>query len=170
MEDFDIRKIEFELIWKRQNPNLSEELTDFWNRSAPQMEQKTIQERLHQCVFAVRSAGKKLIGVSTAIDVHVERLHHRFYATRLLLDTQFRIPGLMSALMVKTRDHLEAIHKIDVPPEGECVGLITIVENERLQKYRNEAVWPASGLVYIGDTPKGFPIRIYYFKGAKIQH
>lgn len=168
MGDSAERDIRFEVVWKKQVPSLKEDIMAFWKRNAPELGQHTLEERIDQCAIAVRTPENELIGISTAFDVYVERLKHRFYAVRLMLDEKHRIPGLMSTLMVKTRDHLESIHKTDPPPAGECVGLITIVENQRLQKYRNEAVWPASGMVYIGNTPKGFPIRIYYFQGARI--
>ena len=48
------------------------------------------------------------------------------------------------------------------------IGVITLVENEALKQHRNEAIWPASKMVYIGNSREGHHIRVYYFAGARI--
>src|SRR5690606_40096147 len=123
-------------------------------------------ERLSQIVYAVRDKDGQVAGLSTAFKVFVKQLGHHLFAVRLMLADQYRIPGLTSQLLVMTRDHLESIHATDT--EEKTIGIITVVENARLKHFRNEAVWPASGMVYIGNTPKGHHVRVYYFKGARI--
>lgn len=83
-----------------------------------------------------------------------------------MLRPDYRIPGLTSRLLVSTRDFLESIHSRD--ESNPAIGIITLVENRRLKEHRNEAVWPASGMVYIGNSGDGHHIRVYYFKGARI--
>jgi len=42
------------------------------------------------------------------------------------------------------------------------------VENELVKKNKREAIWPASKMIYAGNSAKGHHIRIYYFKGATL--
>src|SRR5690606_26709092 len=123
-------------------------------------------ERLKQIVFVVRGPGECIAGLSTAYKIYVPRLRNHFYAIRLMLVPGYRIPGLPSKLLVLTRDLLESVHSREtVDP---AIGIVTLVENSRLKEMRNEAIWPASGMVYIGNSKEGHQLRVYYFKGARI--
>src|SRR6202008_4433515 len=100
----------------------------------------------------------------TAVRMDIPQLKNHLYSFRLFIDPDYRIPGLTSALIVKTRDELEMRTKNE-PSSGEkCVGMIRLVENDRILQYRREAVWPPSKMVYIGNSPKGKHIRVYYFE------
>jgi hypothetical protein len=50
------------------------------------------------------------------------------------------------------------------------VGVFVVVENPKLNedKIHRAAVWRAYQMYFIGYTSKGYPIRVYYFEGAKI--
>lgn len=135
-----------------------------WLRSMPKIPEDRINERLKQLVLVVRN-NEEVVGVSTAQKIFVPNLRHHLYNFRCFIDPDYRVPGLTSTLLVKTRDFLEQIYNKDEPSE-QAIGIIAMAEDERIKKYRNEAVWPASGMVYIGDTPKGYPIRVYYFRKA----
>jgi hypothetical protein len=78
----------------------------------------------------------------------------------------FRHPGLASKIIVETRDLLEAYNK--TVTSNSCIGMITFVENPRIQEFRREAIWMASKMAYIGMDKQGRHIRVYYFKGATI--
>ena len=69
----------------------------------------------------------------------------------------------VSKLTTNTLDYLESIHK---SIDQRVIGVIAEFENKDLQKI-NYAV-SKSGFVFIGFSKKGNPIRVYYFKGAKI--
>ena len=32
----------------------------------------------------------------------------------------------------------------------------------------NKAIWPGTEMMFIGNTPKGYPVRIRYFEGVKV--
>lgn len=131
------------------------------------MSEDKIEQRLNQVVHVVESEGT-VVGVSTAYKAYIKQLSNYLYAFRCFIAPQFRVPGLTSAVIVKTRDYLEEIHLQDGPDSERCVGVITLVENDRIMQYRREAIWPTSKMVYIGNSPKGKHIRVYYFKGARI--
>lgn len=139
-----------------------------WRKEVPGLSDEEIQKRLPQVAFVVQDSEEHVVGVSTAYKAFIKQLNHNLYAYRCFIAPAHRVPGLTSALLVKTRDYLEAIHKNDGPENEHCIGIITLVENERIMEHRREAVWPASKMVYIGNTPKGKHIRVYYFKGARI--
>jgi hypothetical protein len=132
------------------------------------MGEEEMQKRLTQVRFVVRTSKGEVVGVSTAYKAFIKQLNNFLYAYRCFIAADHRVPGLTSTLLVRTRDYLEEIHQSDGPEKERCVGVITLVENDRIMQHRREAIWPASKMVYIGNSPKGKHIRVYYFKGARI--
>jgi len=158
----------FENLWKKNDAEIHVKTRQLWKKNFPAMPDQTIEERIHQVVFAIATRDGNFIGVSTAYKVYLEHLKHHYYAFRCFIDPKYRIPGLTTTLLVKTRDWLEEIYQQDGDEKERCIGVITMVENERLMKVRTEAIWRGSGMVYIGNSQSGKPIRVYYFKRAVI--
>lgn len=157
--------ISFENVWRKDNTVIKRQVLDIWLRVVG-LHPDEAHQRIDQLVFVALNEKKEVIGISTAVKIYVKRLHNFLYAFRCMLLPDYRIPGLTSKLLVMTRDFLEGIHEHD--GDEKAIGVITLVENKKLREHRNEAVWPASRMVYIGDTREGVPIRVYYFKGARI--
>ena len=158
----------FENLWQKKDSPFHASIIKLWKKNAPGMPAEQFTNRLHQIVFAVVNESGEVVGVSTAFKIYVKQLRNYMYAFRCLVDPAYRSPGLPSALIVKTRDYLEQIYSTDREGEGQCIGIITLVKNEHFRKVRNEAIWPASKMVYIGNSQKGYPIRVYYFNKALI--
>jgi len=162
----DSQNLVLENVWRKDVSAIRQRVFELWEAySGPVATQA--EDRLKQLAFVVKDEGGAVVGMSTAFKVYVKQLRNYFYAVRLMLAPAYRIPGLTSKLLVSTRDFFEAVHGQDEIP-GRAIGLITLVENERLKQHRNEAIWPASGMVYIGNSGEGHHIRVYYFKGARI--
>lgn len=154
-----------ENVWGRNTDPLRDTVLEIWrNNGGPTGLQA--EDRLAQLVFVVKDETGRVVGMSTAFKAYIRQLRNYCYAIRLMLVPGHRIPGLTSRLLVSTRDFLESIHQQDTTDRA--IGMITLVENPHLKEKRNEAIWPASGMVYIGNSKEGHHIRIYYFKGARI--
>jgi hypothetical protein len=158
----------FENLWKKNDTLLHVKVKQLWERNFPDMPEKILSDRIHQVVFAVTNASGEVVGVSTAYKTYIEQLKHFLYGFRCFLDPAYRIPGLTTKILVNTRDWLEHIHTSDGAEHERCIGVITMMENERLMKHRTEAILPGSGMVYIGNSPQGKHLRVYYFKKALI--
>lgn len=155
----------FENVWEKQVFE-RQEIKTIWRQFSPDLDDFMAEERLKQIVWLVKNEFQQVVALSTAYPAWIKQLRLYMYAVRLLIVPGYRIPGLMSKLMVDTRDFLEANRS---GLEGEMPqGIITLVENEKLKRMRNEAVWPVSRMVYIGNSKKGHHIYVYYFKGALI--
>jgi hypothetical protein len=162
MEGQDKQKVEFENVWKKSVPAIEEQVVGIWKNFGGLNDAK-IEERLDQLVFVVKN-NNHVVGVSTAFKTYIQQLRNYFYVYRCLITPGNNIPGIDAKLTVLTRDFLELIHDKD----NRAAGLLTLIENPKL-KERTCAVWPASGFVYIGNSKSGGHIRVYYFKGARIQ-
>ncbi len=158
----------FENLWKKNDTSIHTKSRQLWKKHFPNMPDKMLDERVHQVVFAVTTLEGNFVGISTAYKAYIDQLKNNMYAFRCFIDPDHRVPGLTTKLLVKTRDWLEEIYQQDGDEKEHCIGVITMVENERLIKVRTEAIWRGSGMVYIGNTKAGKPIRVYYFKKALI--
>lgn len=158
----------FENLWKKNDPAWHARVQQLWRKNFPAMPEQILSERIHQVVFAVTNETGEVVAVSTAYRTYIEQLKNFLYGFRCFVDPAYRVPGLTTKILVRTRDWLEEIHTTDGAEKERCIGVITMVENERLMKHRTEAVWRGSGMVYIGNTPQGKHLRVYYFKKALI--
>jgi hypothetical protein len=161
-------KLIFENLWQKSDSPIQGKVKQLWKKHFPSLTEEQMNTRLRQVVMTVRTPEGEVVGLSTAYKAYIKHLKNHLYAFRCFIDPAYRIPGLTEVIMVNTRDFLEEIHITDGKEGEQCIGMITLVENERIMKYRTEAIWPASKMVYIGNSPKGYHIRAYYFKKAMI--
>ena len=155
----------FENVWRTDLRQVGDQVLNIWMlHRGPKG--KAARERLKELVYVVKNNRGEVVGISTAFKAHVKQLRNYFFVFRLMIIPGYRVPGLTSRLLVLTRDFLESIHSTET--EDKPVGLVTLVENDDLKIHRNEAIWPASKMVYIGNSKEGHHIRVYYFAGARI--
>lgn len=155
--------IHFKAVWL--NSKASQAAIQFWQRLNALPEGTDAVKRSTEAVY-LALYGDKVIGVTTAFPIKVQRLNNNFfYSFRVLIDPEFRTPGLVDKLCVLTKELLSQNRNCY---GNECIGMITLVQNQYLKKFRNEVIWPSSGFTYIGDTKAGHHIRILYFDRAYI--
>lgn len=157
-----------ENVWQKMSPGLEKEVITFWEDNKMLRPGFSSEERARQVALLIRSQKEnKIVGVSTAATVTFKQLNsNNFYLYRSIILTGYRHPGLTSKIIVETRDLLEAFSKQDA--SNRCIGMLTFVENPRIQQFRREAIWPASKMAFIGVDKEGRHIRVYYFRGAVI--
>ena len=155
----------FENVWGKDVSHVRTQVLNIWKQHGGPIGEKG-QDRLRELLFLVKNSAGEVVGMSTAFKAYIKQLRNHFFVFRLMIVPSVRVPGLTSKLLLLTRDFLESVHTEETndPP----IGLLTLVENEELKKFRNEAVWPASKMVYIGNSKGGHHIRVYYFKGVRI--
>lgn len=164
MNTMNHHKVTFENLWRKDLGELKKEILTIWKQHYPGFEEQHAEERAKQIVFVIKSEFEQVVGLSTAHKVFIKQFDNYFYSIRLLILPEYRSNKFATTLLVKSRDFLESIHKEDKP--NQAIGLITLVENEQLKQNKREAIWPASKMVYAGNSKMGHHIRVYYFKGA----
>ena len=48
-----------------------------------------------------------------------------------------------------------------------AIGVLVVSQAEFIRGW-NKAIWPGTEMMFIGNTPKGYPVRIRYFEGVKV--
>jgi hypothetical protein len=159
-------QLDITYVWKNVTPDLQKDIIDFWVSHQMLRPETDTQDRAQQVVLTVRH-NSKIVGLASADVVSFHQLNDNiFYNFRMIVLPEFRIPGIESKLIVETRDRLEAYTQKQTNTKP--IGMLTFVENAELIAKRNEAVWPASKMVFIGKDKAGRHIRVYYFRGARI--
>lgn len=156
--------IALEVVWGNVNNVICEDVVRLWREQG--LSAAKVDERISQLVVVMKNESGQIVGVSTAYKTYIRQLRNYLFACRLLIIPAYRRANLSPSLLVATRDFLESVHRDEVV--NPAIGLITLVENEYVKHRRNDAVWPNSRMVYIGNSREGHPIMVYYFKGARI--
>ena len=159
----------FENIYRNVSDKVSEEIKALWQTEGALKDEKEMQDRVRQLVFAVRHAETgSLVGVSSAVKKEVKALNDNYlYEFRCFISKAHRMAGLDVKLSKMTFDFLESVSHQDT---DKPIGVFAILENEVLKKEDvwRRAVWPEIEMHLVGYTNTGNPIRVYYFKGARI--
>src|SRR4051794_15305566 len=103
------QNIIFENVWRKNDPDVQQQVAAIWKNVAGLNDAK-IGERLQQIIFVAKD-GQKVIGISTAFKSYIQQLKNYFYAYRCLIVPGSNIPGIDVKLSVLTRDFLESIHQ-----------------------------------------------------------
>ena len=155
-----------ENVWEGKTAELREEIIRFWMQTGALEDRERAVERVEQVMFIVRHPEGGIAGVSTVFRRLHRELDNTFYFFRCFVAEEHRQYNLGVVLLVAARDFLN--ERYVAGSDTSAIGMMVEVENERLRRIRNQAVWPLSGFVYIGKNPRGDHLRVYYFHGARI--
>lgn len=161
--------LDFKIVYGNVSDADAAELSALWKREGAITDDLEIANRLSEVVCIVRDmpAGR-VVGVSTAVKKKVIALNGNFlYEFRCYIDEAHRIAGLDVKLSRLTFDYLEQVSSGDLEKP---VGIFTVLGNDHLKQHPvwRRAVWPEIDMHFIGYNKNGDPIRVHYFKGARI--
>jgi hypothetical protein len=151
-------------VWNNVTPELSAELIDLWARTGAIAGPVNAIVRAREAVCTARTADGTVCGVGTAVIRVLPRLRQPMYFYRQFFAPEFRghrqtVPFFLHARQV-LQDHNAALA---VP---ESLGVLMELENPQLASRYTRAV--EAGTVFIGYSPRGMPLRVSYFDGAKL--
>jgi hypothetical protein len=157
-----------ENVFNNVTESVKQGITKLWKAEGAITEDHKIQERLAQVVCVVLNSKGDFVGVSTAEKKKVPALNDNyFFEFRCFITEASRVAGLDVKLSKTTFDILESASKTD---KNNPIGILSVLENEQLMKQPlwRRAVWPEIEMYFVGFTNHGNPIRVHYFKNARI--
>jgi hypothetical protein len=151
-------------VWRDVSPELNAELVAFWMRHGALADPARAALRANQAVLVIRNAEGALVGVGTALLRIIPRLRQPTYYYRQFFAPEFR--GQKEAVPVFQRavEILEAANQA----RPESLGVLLELENAQLDGRFDSAVEPRTGATFIGYSPRGFQLKVVYFKDAKL--
>lgn len=161
-----MHNFKYQLIWQNINDELKEEITDFWIQEGAMADKSSAAARLPQVAFLAREENGAIAAVSSLYEQYNEQLRNHFYYMRAFVPPRFQDSAIGQQLIVHIRDHLNAAFIAGAQRKN--IGLMMDVQDPIQQQKYNDAIWPLSGMVYVGKTPEGAHQRVVYFSDAHI--
>ena len=153
-------------VWQKLTPALEAEILQFWLDNKALVEKMQPAKRVQQVVCLARSEEGGIVGVSTAQPYLVPMLGQPMYQYRNFIAAGARGQQLSIAFLLKAKAVLQAYNQALATPQ--CLGIILELGNEALAQRQDQAHWPRTGFTFIGYTPKGLHLRVWYFAGARL--
>jgi hypothetical protein len=158
--------LSFEAVWGNVTPEVKRAVTAFWDRHQALPPDENPEERAAQVVMTARDPHGRIVGVCTAKPTWIPTMKQQLYFYRTMTGPEYREHGIAIELFLRTWNHLESLFTSG--RSRDCIGIIIRVDSEILAGHFRDAVWPRTGLVFMGFDSQGRQIRVRFFEGAQI--
>lgn len=158
----------FELVphWKIENTDSDDAIVAFWKSENAVPDEAKATERLKQVVLHARDASGAMAGVCTVVPVTHPRMGQPMYYYRCFVGKNWRKTRLVFTMLIRAFDLLEEYARANRFP---CIGVVLELENSRFGQTLRSPVWPSTGFVYAGISPRNLELRVRYFRGARLK-
>ncbi|HET6545575.1 MAG TPA: hypothetical protein VFG55_02385 [Rhodanobacteraceae bacterium] len=152
--------------WQVLDPVDGAAIGEFWKRENAIADDAQAAKRLTEVVAHARTADGTVAAVCTAVAVTLPRFGQPMYYYRCFVGRAWRSTRLVFSMLRCAQSALEAYaRERDFP----CIGMLIELENARFGTTLRTPLWPNSGFVYVGRSGRGFDLRAYYFRGARLK-
>ncbi len=158
--------IDFIAVWPGQAKSWAADIRHLWEAHPEARAIGWVDNRINSAVVLVVADGRA-VGLSTAWLRQVRLLNNGwFYEFRMFIAPEVRQPGLDAKVIQQSVAILEQAAKTD---PHQPIGLLAQIQNEQWCHSPTAApVLRVAPLYLVGYTSKGYPIRVLYFKNARI--
>ncbi|MGA9335655.1 MAG: hypothetical protein WBV39_15350 [Rudaea sp.] len=151
--------------WQTGDSDKAAQVLAFWRRQSAIGDEEQAQQRLSEVVLDARAASGEIAGVCTAVPITLPRLAEPMYYYRCFVGTPWRRTRLVYDMMNRAFDVLEKYARENAYP---CIGVLLELENAKFGTALRRPVWPHTGFIYIGKSPRNLDLRVRYFRGAHL--
>jgi hypothetical protein len=159
-------RFDFIADWPSPSPETREAVRAFWLREGAFNDETQIAARLPQIVMHARTKDGEVAGVCTAVLTTPPHLAQPVYYWRTFIGRTWRSTTLVMKLIKRSSALLEEYARDNGYP---AIGILIELENARFKEKGRMAVWPKPPFVYIGKSPRGLDVRVWYFEGARLK-
>ncbi|MDP2430661.1 MAG: hypothetical protein Q8O33_01375 [Pseudomonadota bacterium] len=147
-----------EFIYRAGSSEQHAEAVAFWLAQGALADRQEAERRAHELVFLVLRVDGVLAGVST-VALQTGTDGRTYYAYRMFLRKEDRVPYLMWAVTDATRDHLR---DYDAPPP-KPLGMLIVTENRKLMRPGMRRSFQRHNYHYRGKTARGLDVWLAPF-------
>lgn len=124
------------------------------------------ERRASEVEFVAVDEEDGVVGLSTVYLDRRPQLRMDLWHYRTYVHPDHRQSDLAFLLIHTTLERLEG--RFVAGEDERAPGMVFELQNELLKRSRNEAVWPTTGFVFIGENPRGDHVYVRYFAGAEV--
>ncbi|MGQ0622488.1 MAG: hypothetical protein ACT4QA_21700 [Panacagrimonas sp.] len=157
-------------LWEADSAALRQDVVRFWTAENALRPDTNVVERAAQVLLVARDDRGAIVGVCTAYNAVHPRIEHRMFHFRAYVAGPARRQNLARELTLAARKYLESYNQ-RLPEDQKALGVIMEVEAAVLQTspVTRQARWAATQMSFIGRTPSGAHLRVYYFEDAPLR-
>ena len=148
-----------------ESPASEDDVVRLWTLEAG-LPAEEARRRLAEVVRVATDSAGLLCGISTAYVDRQEQLELPMWHIRAFVSDSHRAGNLASNLLLAVRLHV--IEEFESGRQPSVPGAVVEVENMGIERVFPQAVWPYNEFVFIGVTPGGAHLRVFWFEGARI--
>ena len=152
--------------WQRLDAETGDAIRAFWLREQANVAGDEATRRLAEVVAHVVDEQGRRAAVAPATPKVLPRLGQPLYYYRCFVGKAWRASKLVRPLLRHTQKILEAYAREHDYP---CIGILLELENEGFADTLRWAHWSGVGFSYIGISPRGLDLRVWYFRGARLK-
>ena len=149
-----------------RQPALVEQVIALWLAHKVLTEPQARQRAEELLFVAVDEANEAVAGVCTTYLRTPPALKMPLWHFRTFVGPEYRQKDVAFHLLHLALDYHESQFTSGADTSGR--GLYMEIENPIIKRHRNEAVWPSSGMVFVGYNARGDHCRVRYFPGARL--
>ncbi len=153
------RGYRLEPVFRAGSPEQRAEAVAFWLAQGAIAHRQEAERRAFELVYLVRRGDGALAGMSTA-GVQTGADGRTYYAYRMFLRPEDRVPYLMRAVTNASRDLLRDADT----PEPKPTGMLIVAENPKLMRAGIRRWARRQGYRYCGKTPRGLDLWLAPFE------
>lgn len=156
-------------VWESRSDALREEVVGFWAAEKALPAGTDARERATQVLFAARDGQGPIVGVCTVYNAVHPRIEHRMFHFRAYVAVRARRQSLARDFVLAAQPYLERYNQ-SLPANERALGLIMEVEAAGLKTspLTRQARWNTTQMNFIGRTPTGAHLRVWYFEDAPL--
>jgi len=152
--------------WQRLDPKDGDAIRAFWSREQANVDGEEATRRLSQVVAHVLDEDGQIAAVATAVPKVIPRLGQPMYYYRCFVGQTWRSGRLVRPLLRHTQQVLDSYAREHGFP---CIGVLLELENAGFTGSLQWAHWKTTSFSYIGKSPRGLDLRVWYFPGARLK-
>ncbi|HEX7338570.1 MAG TPA: hypothetical protein VF271_01405 [Rhodanobacteraceae bacterium] len=152
--------------WQHLDPAVGATIRAFWLREQANVAGAEATRRLAEVVAHIVDENGNLAAVATAGVKVLPRLGQPLYYYRCFVGQAWRSSKLVRPLLRRSQDVLQHYARANGYP---CIGVLLELENKGFSKALRWARWPRLDFSFIGISPRGLELRVWYFRGAVLK-
>lgn len=149
-----------------RQPALVEQVISLWLAHKVLTEPQARQRAEELLLVAVDEGNEAVAGVCTTYLRTPPALKMPLWHFRTFVGPEYRQKDVAFHLLHLALDYHESRFTSGADTSGR--GLYMEIESPIIKRHRNEAVWPSSGMVFVGYNARGDHCRVRWFPGARL--
>lgn len=163
-----VRKtIEVTPVWKQVTPELAAELVEFWKANRAIGDTQQAERRADQAIAVARDDAGTICAAATGVLRVLPRLQQPMYYYRTFFAKSMRGQGQVFPLFNRSVEILQQFNRqLEMP---ESLGLLMELESRYLVAPQLQLAHVKEvDAIFIGYSPRGLPLYVTYFEGARL--